>query len=59
MAFAAAPVADGADDVPVMVTVLLLNVVVPLVPFSAASATRMLSTDACVSAADVMFTPQS
>lgn len=46
VAFAASPVADGVEEVPVIVTVLVLNKVVPLVPSKAARRTRMLSTEA-------------
>lgn len=56
VAFAANPVADGVAEVPVIVTVLLLNDVVPLVPSSAASLTRILSTDAWLRAQDVKDT---
>ena len=51
--FAASPVADGESDVPVIVTILLSNELVPLVPSSAANLINMLSTLACVKAQDV------
>ena len=56
VALAANPVADGVDEVPVIVTTRLLKAVVPSVPLRAASLTKMLSTDAWLRAAEVMTT---
>jgi len=56
VAFAASPVADGAADVPLRVTVRVLKVSVPAVPSKAASLTKMSSTEACVSAQEVKTT---
>ncbi len=56
VAFAAKPVADGADDVPVIVTVLFENAVVPFVPSNAANRISKLSTDVWLRAHEVNTT---